>query len=142
MTAARKLPPPPPQAKAKRAPAKKPTPLHKAPNLHEVAHDPLDDAIDKLSTEHVQCRDFGHSWRPRGAVWIPRDNCFKQTFACARCTTERYRYLNSRGSILSASYDYPEGYQMTGHGFMTSSDRDRVRLASMKSFLVEDTVQE
>lgn len=102
----------------------------------------LDDLLGKMETEFVQCRDFGHSWRPHVARWVGKDNCYEVIRRCARCDTERAMLLSSRGQILSSAYDYPQGYQMKGMGRMTSSDRDHVRLASLRTVLVKDTVQE
>jgi hypothetical protein len=134
----------------KKAPAKaaakapsKPKPEHHAlPNIFAGAQTALEQQIYGMAVEHVQCRDFGHSWRPFSARWLPADNCFEQILRCQRCTTTRTRHLGSRGQQLDSSYDYVEGYTVKGMGRLSGTDRDVIRLASVRSILVTDTVEE
>jgi hypothetical protein len=103
----------------------------------------LGSAIRGLNVEFVQCRDFGHSWRPFSARWLPFENCFQSVLRCARCSTTRTRYLGPRGQLQTAHYEYADGYQLPpGAGHLSSSDRDQIRLASIQAVLIEDTVQE
>lgn len=115
--------------------------VHQTPErLTEIE---LGQAIRGLTPEYVQCRDFGHSWRPFSARWLSRENCFESILRCARCTTERTRFLGPRGQLMTSRYDYSDGYQMPpGTGHLSSSDRDQIRLASIQSILIIDTVQE
>lgn len=117
----------------KRAPTKPP----KAPAKSE-----LDRVLDELSVEYLQCRDWGHSWRPFSALWQAQDNCYCSILRCARCGTERTRYIGSRGQLLGNNYQYADGYTMAGQGRMTSEDRDHIRYASIQKILTVDTVQE
>lgn len=121
-------------------PAKAKPANHPAPEPAQLFD--LDAAISQLRPEYVQCRDFGHSWRPFTARWITSGNYYEQIFRCGRCETERFRYLGSRGQILSSKYDYADGYQMIGAGYLSSGDRDHIRLASIRQFEVKDSVQE
>ena len=91
----------------------------------------LDATIAHMNVEYLQCRDFGHAWRPYHARWIPQDNCYRTDLRCSRCTSMRTRYLSASGAQLSGNYDYPEGYLTKGMGRLTGSDRDRIRLASV-----------
>lgn len=97
----------------------------------------LEKSIYSMALEHVQCRDFGHSWRPFQAHQVPGG--FKSVLRCARCTTIRIRMLGTRGQLLDSGYDYVDGYLMdAGHGRLSSEDRDIIRLASVRSVLVKD----
>ena len=97
----------------------------------------LEEAIEKMPPEFIECRDLGHSWRKRNARWIASDNCYEQTLQCARCSTERVRFLGRYGAILESHYGYAEGYTVKGIGRFTTSDRDAVRLASIRPDLEE-----
>ena len=99
-------------------------------------------AISHMGLEFIQCRDFGHSWRPYSARWVPSDNCYESQLRCARCKTIRSRFLSRTGSQLSGNYDYPEGYLTKGLGRLTGTDRDMIRLASVLAVLPADTAEE
>ena len=104
--------------------------------------DPLEKFINTLELEHLQCRDFGHSWRPFTARWMAEDRCYESQLRCGRCGTLRVRRLSRTGSQIGSHYDYPEGYVTKGMGRLTGSDRDKIRLASLLRVLVEDTADE
>jgi hypothetical protein len=99
-------------------------------------------AVQAMDIEHVQCRDFGHSWRPFTAHWVAAENAYESQLRCARCQTIRTRWLSKRGAQLSSEYDYPPGYQVTGLGRLTGTDRDTIRLSSVLSVLDHDTTAE
>lgn len=86
-----------------------------------------------MAIDHLQCRDYGHLWRPRNARKIGR--IYEQTLVCERCTTERVRHLSARGELLDAHYSYAAGYTMKGLGRLTGADRDQIRLASILAVL-------
>lgn len=107
--------------------------------VHEVD---VEKAVQKMNIEHVQCRDFGHSWRPFSARWMPDENCYESQLRCSRCSTVRTRWLGRHGEQLGGTYNYAEGYTIKGLGRLSGADRDHVRLASLMSVLVEDTAAE
>lgn len=139
--ATRKTPPkktPPPPTKAARG---RTAPGRSVKN--EPQADPsLQAIVQKMDLSHVQCRDFGHSWRPYSARWIPQDNCYRSELECQRCHTVRTRFLSRTGEQLSSAYDYVEGYQVHGMGRLTGHDRDIIRLQSILSVLPNDTIEE
>lgn len=98
--------------------------------------------VARMALEHVQCRDFGHSWRPFSARWLAGSNCFVEILQCARCATERSRMLGARGQLLSNRYVYADGYLVKGMGQLTGTDKDSLRLRSIQSILITDTVEE
>jgi hypothetical protein len=91
----------------------------------------LDAAISHMELEFIQCRDFGHSWRPYSARWLPSDNCYESQLRCARCKAIRTRWLSRTGSQVGGGYDYADGYLVKGIGRLTGTDRDKIRLASV-----------
>jgi len=102
----------------------------------------IERAVKGMDLAFIQCRDFGHSWRPYSARWLPQDNAYRSELICQRCKTIRARWLSSTGAQLSGNYDYPEGYLVQGLGRLTGSDRDVIRLQSVLSVLTTDTAEE
>ena len=97
----------------------------------------LGKAIETMGTEHLQCRDFGHTWRPFTAHAQPDKKRYEQVLRCARCKTERFRYIGLQGQLLNSKYDYSEGYRIQGMGRLDTSGRDRIRLASMQLIVTD-----
>jgi len=95
----------------------------------------VDAAIADLDDASLQCRDFGHSWRPFDARWIPSRRQYDERLQCGRCKTLRVRLLDSRGGQLAAHYVYPDGYLVKGLGRLTGTDRDALRLAGVQLLL-------
>jgi len=91
----------------------------------------LDDALGKMNADYIQCRDFGHSWRPFTARWMQSENAYESQLKCTRCTTVRTRWLSRTGEQLTGQYNYADGYLVKGMGRLTGTDRDKVRLRSI-----------
>jgi hypothetical protein len=91
----------------------------------------VEKAIRGMDLEYIQCRDFGHSWRPSSARWVNAENAYETTLRCARCGTVRTRWLSRTGQQLQSNYEYASGYTVKGLGRLSGSDRDIVRLASV-----------
>jgi len=102
----------------------------------------LQDAVAKMELAYVQCRDFGHSWRPYSARWLQAYNSYESQLQCQRCKTVRTRFLSATGSQLSGGYDYADGYLVKGMGRLTGSDRDVIRLASITALVQADTAND
>lgn len=113
----------------RKRPAKK-TPTKATPDLGVIVHE--------LRTDYLQCRDFGHSWRPYTARWDARENAYRTELRCSRCKTIRVRWIGPRGQQLDSRYDYSDGYLVKGIGRLTGSDRDALRLESVLRVLPED----
>lgn len=144
-TAPRKVPtravpvkaPPPARRAAERRPAARVLATAEATHNSD-----LDAAISHMELEFIQCRDFGHSWRPYSARWLPSDNCYESQLRCARCKAIRTRWLSRTGSQVGGGYDYADGYLVKGIGRLTGTDRDKIRLASVLAVLPSDTASE
>lgn len=92
-------------------------------------------AIAGMSDAQLQCRDFGHSWRPFTAEYIPQRRQYLEALRCSRCRAQRLRLLGQRGELLANRYVYPDGYLVQGLGRLDSDDRDALRLASLQLLL-------
>lgn len=106
----------------------------KKPDVATLVHD--------LRTDFLQCRDFGHAWRPYTANWIAAERAYRTELRCSRCKTIRVRWINNRGEQVGAHYLYTDGYQMQGVGRLTGTDRDQLRLESIHRVLPEDADEE
>jgi hypothetical protein len=100
----------------------------------------LDAVVDGMRVEHLQCRDFGHSWRPFTARQVK--HIYEQQLRCSRCHTLRKRLLSMRGEVLSSSYEYADSYVIKGLGRIVGDEKDHLRLASILKLVVEDTAEE
>jgi hypothetical protein len=109
---------------------KKRVPVHEAPVPPSV-----EKAVQGMDVEHLQCRDFGHSWRPFSVQWVNRLNLYEYQLKCMRCTTIRTRWHDRTGAVVSSNYDYVEGYQIHGLGRLSGTDRDVIRLASIMAVM-------
>lgn len=95
----------------------------------------LDAALGSMNVDYIQCRDFGHSWRPHTARWVESQQHYESQLKCTRCGTLRTRLLNRSGAQVAGQYLYSEGYLVKGMGRLTGGDRDKVRLRSILSVL-------
>jgi hypothetical protein len=91
----------------------------------------LDKLIENMPENHLQCRDFGHSWRPHTATWDPKARCYVTQLRCSRCRTLRERIIDANGQQVTSHYDYPDGYLVHGLGRLSPGDRNHVRLITV-----------
>ena len=94
-------------------------------------------AIADMTPNQLQCRDFGHSWRPYTVEFVPQRKHYLEALRCSRCRTMRVRVLGQRGELLGNRYIYADGYLVQGLGRMESDDRDAMRLASLEHLLTQ-----
>lgn len=97
----------------------------------------ISDAIANMSDSQLQCRDFGHGWRPYTVEWVPQQRHYLEALRCTRCRTMRVRVLGQSGELLGNRYVYPDGYLVAGAGRLEQSDRDAMRLASLEILLAK-----
>lgn len=83
------------------------------------------------SDEILECRTYGHMWRPYTARFNNRYKYWAVVQRCQRCTSERRRQLTARGKRTSSSYDYVDGYLTEGLGRLTGEARDILELATI-----------
>lgn len=97
----------------------------------------IDAALATMAAGALDCRDYGHNWRPFDA-WRVARGAVEQRLRCQSCGTVRRRLLSRQGDVLAVGYVYPEGYLIAGLGRLTGSDRGRVRLATLAGLTVRD----
>lgn len=106
--------------------------------MNESAHFAEVDAVRRyastLSQQQLQCRDFGHNWRPHTAA-RRADGGYDRSLVC-RCRTRRVQVLDQWGRVVSSQYAYPDGYEMPrGIGRISADDKGVLRLASIEHTL-------
>jgi hypothetical protein len=93
--------------------------------------DGVSEWAETLPDAFLQCRDFGHTFRPFRAWLDSAMNCYQRVLRCGRCKTERRQALSFRGEILSSTYAYEDGYLAPkGTGRMDVNARAGLRLES------------
>lgn len=97
----------------------------------------VDHAIAGMSDAHLQCRDFGHSWRPYDVTSVPQQHAYREALLCGRCKTLRLRLIDARGFQLATSYRYPDTYLVKGLGRLDETDRATLRLAALQTAIDE-----
>lgn len=102
----------------------------------------VDQTIHGMRSDFLQCRDFGHSWRPYTARYSHEDKAFETILRCSRCRTKRIRWIARNGEQVAADYDYAEGYIIKGMGRLTGAERNALRLESVMRVLPDDADEE
>jgi hypothetical protein len=95
----------------------------------------LDAALSDMTQSHIECRDYGHSWKRHNVTWSKPERSYVRILKCTRCRTLRHDLLNSDGDPLRSHYDYADHYLIGGLGRLTGSDRSALRLANLRSAL-------
>lgn len=102
----------------------------------------VDQTIHGMRSDFLQCRDFGHSWRPFTARWDGSERAYETVLRCSRCKTRRVRWIAQNGEQVESHYDYADGYVITGMGRLTGTERNALRLESVRRVLPEDADDE
>ena len=84
-----------------------------------------------LSDAHLECRDERHDWRRMSARWLPEAGVFERKRKCRRCKTVKTQRLSELGTVVSNTYDYPDGYQTSGLGRLAGDSLAAMRLVSV-----------
>ncbi len=84
-----------------------------------------------LNQSNLECRNYGHSWRPVTAVWIEDERVYEEMVRCGRCRSERLKLLDRFGMVVSSQYRYTRGYLKQGIGRLSPQDRGMLRLEAV-----------
>lgn len=82
----------------------------------------ISDAADTASylatTEYLECRQYGHVFRPTHKGWITegagRDVEYLKRLRCKGCESSRYDYYDRSLEFSHRHYEYPDGYLVDG----------------------------
>lgn len=82
----------------------------------------------------VQCRIYGHAWRP---LTVRRHGLgFVVTQSCHRCRNMREQNMDSRGYGTPWKMRYEDGYLLTGLGRIDQEGRAVLRLAAIRHLTI------
>lgn len=93
-----------------------------------------DEVIGQLNEDQIKCRGWhAHLWKDY-TVDVENKQ-YVVTQVCGRCDLFRSCRINSKGQVVKRwKIEYGDsGYLIKGAGKPTQKDRDRVRLAAVKS---------
>jgi hypothetical protein len=115
-----------------------------APALPPGRHPDFDveGAISGMPSTFIQCRDFNHSWRPHTARWNADLRCYEVELKCSRCKSYRSRRIGQSGEVLGSNYAYTDGYLIKGMGRITGTERNALRLESIRRVLPDDAAED
>jgi hypothetical protein len=80
----------------------------------------------------LECRLYGHEWRPKRATHYPELRYVLTVQRCPRCTSERFSELSERGAVLATWIEYAEGYLTEHVGRIVGEGRDVLRVAALE----------
>ena len=83
------------------------------------------------SSEVLECRTDGHTWRPVSATHHTTYRYFYTVQRCAKCESERHTEMTERGTITARWIVYADGYLSKGLGRIVGDGRDALRLAAL-----------
>lgn len=98
----------------------------------EAEWEEVADWAAELNEKYLECRRYGHNWRPWAADWISAQRLFEDVARCSRCLTRRLELITEYGDVYSSQYVYADGYQHKGHGRITGRGRGALRVASIQ----------
>lgn len=91
-------------------------------------------SIDDVREEHLECRDYMHSWKPYTAKEVKKGRVVERVLRCERCKTLKKQTLairRDRAFLSTGSYQYAEGYLIKGMGHVTQEDKAKLRFRTI-----------
>lgn len=80
----------------------------------------------------LECRLYGHVWRPLRATHHVRYRYYYVVQECQRCESERHSEITERGAVTAQWIQYTEGYLTKDVGRIVGDGRDVLRLAVLQ----------
>lgn len=96
--------------------------------------------IDDVRDEHLECRDYMHSWQPYEAKEVRRGRIVERVLRCERCKTLKKQTLvikHGKAFLSTGSYKYAEGYLIKGMGHVTQEDKAKLRFRTIVREMAE-----
>ena len=91
---------------------------------------PVTASIDDIHEEHIECRAWGHGWKPYDVEKDGRK--LIQVLACFRCETLRRDFLNGQYVKIKVRYSYAEGYLVKGLHGLTKQQKGELAVRGFK----------
>lgn len=80
---------------------------------------------------YLECRLYGHVWRPARATFHTTYRYYYVVQLCQRCACERHSELTERGHVAASWLVYADGYLTKNVGRIVGDGRDVLRLAAL-----------
>jgi hypothetical protein len=90
--------------------------------------------VDDVLDEHLECRDYMHSWKPYSAKEVQKGRVVERVLRCERCKTLKKQTLvikRGRAFLSTGSYKYSQGYLIKGMGHITQEDKAKLRFRTL-----------
>lgn len=88
--------------------------------------DEVKEWAEGISDQFLRCRDFGHQWRMTAPKRV--GNTRERTMYCPSCKYNKHQVLDSAGTVIKETPDYPEGYLRKGLGPIVGDVKGLVRI--------------
>jgi hypothetical protein len=80
-------------------------------------------ALKSLPDSFLDCRTYRYHALEQVSLFRWNDGGGKsvcRVSVCRRCGTKREDYFTSKGELMDRRYEFPAGYSLAGHGYLTS----------------------
>lgn len=91
----------------------------------------VEEQADQWTEDFLECRLYGHVWRPARATFNSTFKYYYVIQRCSRCFSERHSELNQYGHVMASWMKYAEGYLTKKIGRIVGDGRDTLRLAAL-----------
>jgi len=86
----------------------------------------------ELPDEYLECRDYGHKFKPWAIRFDDEHNAYVRVARCASCKSTRPEWLGLGGAREKANISYRDGYLApAGSGRLVMEDRNALRMESI-----------
>ena len=86
----------------------------------------------ELPDEFLECRDYGHNWKPWAVKFDEEHNAYVRVARCRECKSTRPEWVGLGGSRDRANIRYRDGYLApAGTGRLVGEERNMLRLESV-----------
>lgn len=94
----------------------------------------VDELLNDLPEDFLQCRSYNnHLLSPLTTFrWGTDGECICRVSECASCGTRREDYHLPNGEKMDSRYDWPEGYIITGHGRIPTTQIMRILMSHIE----------
>jgi hypothetical protein len=93
--------------------------------------DDVEDEAAGWPNDFLECRLYGHVWRPNRATFNRTLRYYYVVQACSRCHSERHSELDQRGRVTAVWMRYAEGYLTKKIGRIIGDAKDSLRLIGL-----------
>jgi hypothetical protein len=95
----------------------------------------VEQAVERWTDGQIECRAYGHNWRPASVTHRPGVYTVYQR--CPRCRNRRRQPINENGYALAPwSAAYQDGYLLKGMGRLGTDGRAVLKIATLRTAVI------